>query len=211
MKKIIAFSLWGDQQKYLSGAIENARLAKIIFPEWVCYFYYDHTVPLNYITMLSGMDNVVLIKVTNASFGAFWRFFDMVEGNIILSRDTDSRLSFREKQIIDDWLVSKEKMCVIRDHINHYDFPILAGMWGIKNGLPDGLYEQMKRYWSTHTYTIDQIYLKDVVWPALKNDCKEYGIQETLWMRESYTRIGKDFIGQSYSETGQPVYEAKLQ
>ena len=42
---IIAFSLWGDGEKYLNGALENARLAPEIYPHWTCRFYCDDTVP----------------------------------------------------------------------------------------------------------------------------------------------------------------------
>ena len=210
MQKIIAFSLWGDNPKYCAGAIRNAQLGKKYFPEWTCTFYYDKTVPQTYIDILNEMDNVDTVKIENKSFGAFWRFFDMVEGTIVLSRDCDSRLSEREKKIVDDWLAGSEKMCVIRDHVNHYDFPILAGMWGIKDGLPEKVREMIKRYWSTHAYLTDQIYLRDVVWPNLKSKCKEYGIKETIWMRESYKDIGKHFIGQTYNEYEYPIYEGKL-
>ena len=41
MKKIIAFSLWGDQPKYTVGAIKNADLAKEIYPDWTCRFISD--------------------------------------------------------------------------------------------------------------------------------------------------------------------------
>ena len=44
-----------------------------------------------------------------------------------------------------------------------------------------------------------------------KNNCKNYGLKETVWMRDSYTAIGKDFIGQTYTEYDAPVYDGKLQ
>jgi len=34
MKKIISFSLWGDNPVYTQGAIRNAELAKEIYPDW---------------------------------------------------------------------------------------------------------------------------------------------------------------------------------
>jgi len=36
MKKIISFSLWGDNPIYTQGAIRNAELAKEVYPDWVC-------------------------------------------------------------------------------------------------------------------------------------------------------------------------------
>jgi len=39
MKKIVAFSLWGENPKYLDGAIENMLLMPSIYPGWTARFY----------------------------------------------------------------------------------------------------------------------------------------------------------------------------
>ena len=44
MKKIISFSLWGDNTRYLFGAIQNIELAKIYYPDWICRFYINEFV-----------------------------------------------------------------------------------------------------------------------------------------------------------------------
>ena len=209
MNKVLAFSLWGDNPKYCVGAIRNAQLAKQYFPEWICHFYYDNTVPRIYIKALEDFDNVKLIETDSSVFGAFWRFSAMVPNTIVLSRDTDSRLSLRERRIVDDWSLSDSKLCTIRDHDNHYEFPILAGMWGIKDGLDAQSITDMKNYSNIHTYLADQIYLRDSVWPRYQNNSKVYGIKETAWMQNSYDSIGRDFIGQTYDENNNPVYDPK--
>lgn len=208
--KIISFSLWGNNPKYTIGAIINAQLASNIFPEWIVRFYYDDTVPNIIVDCLNNFKNVETVRVTDGSFGAFWRFRAMVSDTIVLSRDTDSRLSFREKHIVDNWLLSDSRLCTIRDHANHYEFPILAGMWGIKNGLDLNVANIIPNYSSTHAYLTDQIYLRDVVWPQYESQSVVYGLKETSWMRDSYSLIGKDFIGQTYDENNIPVYDSKL-
>ena len=45
MKKIISFSLWGDNPKYTNGAIENADLALEVYPNWICRFYVGTSTP----------------------------------------------------------------------------------------------------------------------------------------------------------------------
>lgn len=210
MEKIISFSLWGNAPKYTIGAIINAQLASYIFPEWVCRFYHDDSVSNIVIDCLNNFKNAQTVKVTDGSFGAFWRFRAMVPNTIVLSRDTDSRLSFRERQIVEDWLLSDSRLCTIRDHANHYEFPILAGMWGIKNGLDQNISNVIQSYSCTHSYLIDQIYLRDVVWPQYENESSVYGLKETMWMRNSYKDIGKDFIGQTYDENNNPVYDPQL-
>ena len=210
--KYFTFSIWGDNPKYLQGAIRNAELAEEIFPEWKCVFYYDSTVPKETIDKLSSFKNTSVKEVTDDSFGAFWRF-EMMFNNpgVILSRDTDSRLSLREKELIDNWLESEYNYMIIRDHDAHYEFPILAGMWGKKNVLMDSrLKDAMQEYVSTKQYLVDQFYLRDQVWPNIMHDTAIYGVKEVDWMRETYDFENKNFIGQTYTENDEPVYDGKI-
>jgi len=212
MKKIISFSLWGDNPKYCVGAIRNAQLAQIHFPQWQCRFYCGRDVPGIYISALNAFDNtsVWIRPEDDFTFGAFWRFDAMEKDTIVLSRDCDSRLSAREKQIADEWLFSERRLSVVRDHINHYEFPILAGMWGLKGGLDEDMKARMSKYNKNHVYLMDQYWLRDVIWPALESDSTIHGIKETMWMRNSYESLGKDFIGQTYDSNDIPVYESSL-
>ena len=212
MNKIISFSLWGNDPKYCVGAIRNAQLAQKHFPEWECRFYCGMDVPGIYITALNAFDHtrVWIRPKEDFTFGAFGRFDAMEPGTIVLSRDCDSRLSEREKQIVDEWLVSDSKLSVIRDHANHYEFPILAGMWGIKDGLDEDMLLGQSKYNTHHAYLMDQLWLRDLVWPKLQHTTMIHGIKETMWMRNSYKSIGKDFIGQTYDANDIPVYDGVL-
>jgi hypothetical protein len=212
MNKIISFSLWGNDPKYCVGAIRNAHLAQKHFPEWECRFYCGRDVPGIYISALNAFNHtrVWIRPKEDFTFGAFWRFDAMEPDTIVLSRDCDSRLSEREKQIVDEWLVSDSKLSVIRDHANHYEFPILAGMWGIKDGLDENMLLGQPKYNMHHAYLMDQLWLRDLVWPKLQHTAMIHGIKETIWMRNSYKSIGKDFIGQTYDANDIPVYDGVL-
>lgn len=212
MKKIISFSLWGQDPKYCVGAIRNAQLAHIHFPQWECRFYCGRDVPGIYISALNAFDNtsVWIRPEDDFTFGAFWRFDAMQPDTIVLSRDCDSRLSARERQLVDEWLVSDNRLSVVRDHINHYEFPILAGMWGLKNGLDSEMIKGLSKYNRQHTYLMDQYWLRDLVWPRLEHTAMIHGIKETMWMRNTYQSIGKDFIGQTYDANDIPVYDQAL-
>ena len=210
--KYFTFSIWGDNPKYLQGAIRNAELAEQIFSDWTCVFYHDSSVPKETIDRLSAFKNTIVKEVTDNSFGAFWRF-EMMFNNpgVILSRDTDSRLSLREKELIDNWLETEYNYMIIRDHDAHYEFPILAGMWGKKNILMDNsLKDAMQEYMSVKQYLVDQFYLRDKVWPAIMNDTAIYGVKEVDWMRETYDFENNNFIGQTYTENDEPVYDGKI-
>lgn len=209
MKKIISFSLWGDNPKYGVGAILNAQLAAKYFPEWECYFYYDKTVPKIYIDTLQTFSNSKTIEITDGSYGAFWRLLPMKKDTIVLSRDTDSRLSERERSIIYDWLGTLKKVCIIRDHIRHYDFFILTGMLAVRDGLPQIIFDEMKFKLFETWYAAEQVFIGDSIKKYMLNECEIYGFKEKAWLRYTYESIGKDFIGQSYDVNNMPVYDAQ--
>ena len=212
VNKYFTFSIWGNNPKYLQGAIRNAELAEEIFPDWKCVFYYDLSVPKETIVKLSTFKNTTVKEVTDNSFGAFWRFEMMFDTpGVVLSRDTDSRLSFREKILIDNWLETDYNYMIIKDHTNHYDFPILAGMWGKKNiVMPIDLKDAMQPYIFTKQYLVDQIYLRDLVWPRILDQAAIYGVKELDWMKETYDFENNNFIGQTYTENDEPVYDGKI-
>jgi hypothetical protein len=209
MAKIISFSLWGSDQLYCVGAVKNAMLAKSIFPEWTCRMYVDHTVPQHYVVQLAAMDNVEVIFNTNpAMCGRYWRFLSMFrnDDDIVISRDTDSRLSERERRCVDEWIGSDKKFSIIKDHHEHYShlWPISAGMWGMKGRLSDDTLRIMGAFARRKYFTSDQVFLREVVWPIAKDDVLIHGFREVEWMRES--RIVPHFIGQGYTEHEQPLF-----
>lgn len=137
MNKIISFSLWGDNPKYTVGAIKNAELAKSIYPDWKCRFYCANDIPNSILFNLEIYDNVEIIKMNNSGNwkSMFWRFMPASEEDVdvLICRDTDSRLNLREKSAVEEWLSSDKGFHIMRDHPAH-GFPILGGMWGSKKG-----------------------------------------------------------------------------
>lgn len=207
MKKIISFSVWGKSPQYSIGAIKNAKLAMELFPNWICRIFVDDTVPIEYQNIMVELPNVELVEVDDKCvFGAFWRFYSMFqnEDDIVISRDSDSRISKREVKCVNEWLDSGKKFSIIRDHYTHYDWPILAGMWGMRGSLDDDIFSTMKEYSKHHFYTSDQIFLKEIIWKIAENNCMIHGFLEVDWMME--TRNNLHFIGQGYDENDAPLY-----
>ena len=97
--KIISFSLWGVDLKYLKGAIKNAHLAREIYPDWTCRFYVGKSVPYPFVAQLKSMDNVQVVEKEEHGdwTSMFWRFEPASEPDVevMISRDTDSRLTYR--------------------------------------------------------------------------------------------------------------------
>lgn len=208
--KIISMSLFGTDTRYADGAIKNAILAKKYFPEWRLRIYTDYPHDSEYINELKLFDNVdIYPPVTNIVSGYFWRFMPAFESddNIVLVRDTDSRLSLREKTCVDAWLDSDARYLIIRDHPTHYEFPMLAGMWASKGKLNNEFLYELYIYDSEPKYFVDQIYLGNVVW---RNDAHDnsmiIGIHENQEFANSRKLVGNDFVGQGYYGNDIPIY-----
>ena len=113
--KIIAFSLWGDDPKYTVGAVKNAEVARVMFPDWTCRFYIGADVPEYIIKQLADLDSECCPMTGSGWNGMFWRFFAADSHDTMISRDTDSRLGEREKIAIDEWLDSAKDFHIIRN------------------------------------------------------------------------------------------------
>jgi len=135
MKRVISFSLWGDNKVYTYGMIENVLLAKEIYPGWVVRVHYNDTVPLEIITWLKDQENTEMIHHSGDKKKAsnmFWRIEDILSDWTVLVRDSDSRLNFREKAAVDEWLASNKDFHIMRDHPAH-TVPIVGGGFGCRN------------------------------------------------------------------------------
>lgn len=172
-KKIIAFSLWGNNECYNWGAVENALVAKNIYPGWICRFYVAEDIIPEVKDILEKLDNVELVemKENRGSGNMFWRLKPMFEEDnlIVLSRDTDSRLNMREKKCVDEWLANKKNghkqdLLILRDHKNHNQL-IMGGMFGVKNNVMHPFLDKFKSYLQKNQkgkYMDDQIFLRDI-------------------------------------------------
>ena len=145
MTKVIAFSLWGSNPKYTIGAIRNVEIAKELFPDWHCRLYHAHDVPYDMIDRLIDLGATTVCMGDGDWNGVFWRFYAADGNDIMISRDTDSRLGQREKAAVDEWLSSDKDFHIMRDHPYHAT-EILAGMWGVRNGALKGIKGMIANY-----------------------------------------------------------------
>jgi len=201
MKKVISFSLWGNNPKYTIGAIKNANLAPIVYPNWICRFYVSNDVPNDIIRELEKTSEVIKLN----SIGN-WKLtverFKAIDEDVecVLFRDTDSRLNNREKAAVDEWLKSDKTLHIMKDHPYHGGFPILAGMWGLKKkGFNLNMSKMLSIYSNTEQYHYDQIFLKDYIWKYYSDDCI---IHDEFFNKKPFptTRNGLQFVGQVFDE-----------
>lgn len=169
MKKVVSFCLWGNNPKYTVGAIRNAQLIKEIYPGWEGWFYCGNSVPPHIINSIEAEGCKVILKDEQGDWtGMFWRFEPIAhpEVEVMISRDTDSRLSYRESSAVLDWLSSGLLFHVMRDHPAH-STEILGGMWGARKPILGDMIHLMSVYKKRNFWQVDQNFLKEVIWPRV--------------------------------------------
>jgi len=177
VKKIISFGLWGDLPVYNRGAIENVKIAQKIFTDWICRFYVGKNTDISTIHELKTYSNVEIIDMNQNGImkSRIWRFLACSDPDVsvMLSRDTDSRLSLREFEAVTMWLNSNKKFHIIRDH-PHHGAPILGGLWGCRDGFLKNMDYLLQR-WDEKQLPVqkqyDQTFLRECIYPLIKNDC----------------------------------------
>jgi len=208
MKKIISFSLWGTNPIYNIGAIRNAELAKEVYPDWVCRFYYGTSTLNETIEKLKTFDNVELINmgVEGDWTGMFWRFYPASDNDVdvVIVRDCDSRLNQREKDAVDEWLNSDKGFHIMRDHPAH-GTEILGGMWGSKKGVVNNMKELINDYIKGDFWQVDQNFLREKIYLSVKDNSivhDEYFEHKPFPTVREY----KQFVGQAFDENDGMLY-----
>ena len=181
LKKIISYSIWGNNPKYLDGALANIANQKEFYPDWKCRFYIHKDVPPYFIDFLEDKDVEIVIKNGDLGSGMnrpgmFWRFEVLKDPEVekFIIRDADSRLTWREKVCVKDWEASKKSFHIIRDHPYHRT-RIMGGMWGANrtamNKIPyDELISKFEGLEYQNTVGSDQEFLARMIYPIIKDD-----------------------------------------
>lgn len=207
MKKVIAFSLWGSNPKYTIGLIKNLDLAKIIYPDWVCRIYCGNSVPQEIIKEINLKDNKELIIMNEHGNweGMFWRFYAAEDADVMISRDTDSRLTYREKQAVDEWLKSDKLFHIMRDHPYH-GTEILGGMWGVKAPILKNIKQLIQAYKKGDFYQVDQNFLREKIYPLVYNTSF---VHDEFFDKKPFPtkRKNYEFVGQVFDENDVTVNE----
>lgn len=174
-RNVISFSLWGDQPRYLRGALQNLVVAPQVYPGWTLRFHVDASVPAAFKDLLRQL-GAELVEHPGTRHSTrerlCWRFAvanDPAVGYFLV-RDADSVINVREAMAVDAWLAGSSHFHVIRDWWTHTDL-ILAGLWGGVAGVLPPMGPLIQRYQSgiMETPNIDQMFLRDCVWPLIRS------------------------------------------
>ena len=171
--KVISFSLWGPNPRYLRGALHNCVRAGVVYPGFRCRFYVDASVPADLLDALAAQGAELIVdkgepsqrrKLTRRFLAA-----DDPAVAVYLVRDCDSLLNAREAAAVGEWLDSGKAIHAMRDWWTHTD-PMLAGMWGGLGGVLPPLEPMIEDYKAgvLETPNWDQWFLRDRIWPGVR-------------------------------------------
>lgn len=186
-KPVISYSLYGKKTRYTDGAIANAKRIFSVYPGWKIWMYIDDSVP-DKLTRQLCSKNVRLINFSGADIKnqMSWRFLvSAAPVKMFAVRDVDYRIIIRDKEAVDDWIKSKRKFHVMRDHMNHARFSISGGMWGgVGESIPN-IKQLILQYNGNNNYLMDMNFLDKVIWPIVK---------QSVWVHDSYSlhKFGED-------------------
>ncbi|ODS24458.1 hypothetical protein AB835_03745 [Candidatus Endobugula sertula] len=175
-KKVISFSLWGNHQRYIFGALRNLLLAPDLYPDWEIWIYLDNSVPEPFIDIFKHLGATILLQTNPKTEREklCWRFKVANHPDIgyFMVRDIDSVFSLREVNAVQQWLDSDKWFHIIRDYWTHTDL-ILAGLWGGVAGVLPNLQQLLTKYQPdiVDTPNIDQWFLRDCIWRYVKTSC----------------------------------------
>jgi protein O-GlcNAc transferase len=204
LKKIVSFSLWGNEPIYNHGALANVKLLPKIYPGWVARFYVDPSSNPFFIDALinQGCEIRMMPSRENKWEGLFWRFYPLGDSDVdvVIFRDTDSRISFREAFAVNEWLDSKKLIHIMRDH-NFHEVPILGGMWGAKKGAIIDIKEKIEAYKKNSSWGDDQNFLRDIIYPYIKNHAL---VHDEIFQNSPFPtqRINYEFVGDVFDQFG---------
>jgi hypothetical protein len=135
--KLICFSVYASDRRpvqvYEVGAIENQKTYREFYPDFQTRFYVSESLRAVGERLRELGAEVVYERNVPGQGGAMWRFRPLVDGDfdVVLFRDTDSRLSMREKNLVDAFVASNKGYHIVKDHAGHNKV-ILAGMFAAK-------------------------------------------------------------------------------
>lgn len=216
-RKLISFSLYGKDDTYTEGAIENVIAYSDLLPDYECVFFVGRSVPGKYKTYLLALGAEVREINGREDWGAtLWRLQVLRDENLdrVIFRDTDSRPTPREIQAVRAWEASMKPIHVMRDHPAHMA-SVLAGMWGCSGTFAATVADRVPltsdiRMSNDYHEHIDQAWLETHVGPHLRSKALQHCSYWTDWFGPSEPfpteRVNNEFVGAAFKADGSPRY-----
>lgn len=172
MVNVFSFCLYGPENpKYHDGLIENLQLIQKYFPAWRVFVYVGADITEERISKITAYPQVILRKTEKLGEpNMIDRFFAIDEDgvDVMFVRDADSRVHWKDRWAIQQFLKDIPILHIIRDHKDHAS-PVLGGLWGLRKVAEFSVYQEYERYMEDkslgHRWAHDQNFLADVIYP----------------------------------------------
>jgi hypothetical protein len=185
MVNAFSFCLYGPTKPiYHDGFLENLVLIKTHYPGWVVYLYLGSDTDAAFRERMLA-DPTVRVRDT-AIAGAknmVHRFFaiDEPDVDVCFFRDADSRIHWKDRWAINNFMKTGYTCHIIRDQPDH-NARIMGGLWGLRKGAVPS----MRALWSGWT-------------PASAgygdpNDLEGYGVDQNFACLAVYPRVAEQAL-----------------
>lgn len=187
--KVFSFCLYGTEPNYYTGLLENIEIIKQYYPDFTIVVHKGFCDPSWVIPEGVEVNNTNRVGAINALL----RYLSMFTAEVGFVRDTDSRVTARDRWCIDEFLKSDKSYHSIRDHYWHRS-KLMAGTFGWKKSLPLMI--------PTHEvgYGFDEHFLATEVYDRIKSDLlvhtsyRAFAGEHAVWIERPFEDT-YDFVG----------------
>jgi len=187
--KVFSFCLYGTEPNYYTGLLENIEIIKQYYPDFTIVVHKGTCDPSWVIPEGVEVNNTNRVGAINALL----RYLSMFTAEVGFVRDTDSRVTARDRWCIDEFLKSDKSYHSIRDHYWHRS-KLMAGTFGWKKSLPLMI--------PTHEvgYGFDEHFLATEVYDRIKSDLlvhtsyRAFAGEHAVWIERPFEDT-YDFVG----------------
>jgi len=174
MVNVFSFCLYGppNPRYYPQALNENINLILKHFPTWKVFVYIGSDVDVGYIDHLRTAPNVILrFTGKTGEPNMIDRFFAIDEAgvDVMMVRDADSRLHWKDRWAIRQFLKSTYLAHTIRDNPAH-TAPLMGGLWGLRKESGVDVtheYTEFKKEQNVRGWQHDQGFLYDRIYPKV--------------------------------------------
>lgn len=194
--KIISYALFGDPNSfefpfYLRGLYFNARMNRLLYPEWTTLVTMDTTVSNLKITpYLLDFLKINIFNPAPRCHAMLWRMNPIFYNKVthVICRDADAITTYREAQAVQEWTDSGLGFHGITDDPAH-TIPIMGGMCGFKVDR----FKQLFPEYPTFTDLLG------------KDNLKDHGSDQNLLMKKIYPKAKSDMMGHFFKGCSEKV------
>lgn len=130
-----SFCIYGQNEYYYNGLLENIKLIKEYYPDYLIYIYVGNDSRMDLINDMVNLYHKIVWRYTNetGAINMVYRFFaiDDLKIKTVHVRDADSRVHERDRWAIDTFMKSDVLAYTIRDNVVH-DVRMMGGLWGCR-------------------------------------------------------------------------------